>query len=338
MHRLSLIVFLGFVVNPAFSQNPHGEGLKMDCNTCHNPSGWDIDPSTLTFDHDTTAFSLTGQHQTVSCMECHETLVFDAVDAACVSCHTDVHAMSVGDDCIRCHSTENWLVDNIPELHEQNGFPLFGAHDMITCVACHQAGSNLQWTRIGNECADCHMSDFNGTTNPSHIEAGFSTGCISCHLPTEDTWSGDNFHFFFPLTLGHDIADCKSCHTTEIYTDLSSDCISCHETDYNGTQTPDHHSLGFSTDCYLCHNTNPGWRPAGYRNHDSDFFPIYSGEHRGEWSSCFECHTNEGDYSFFSCVECHEHSQSRMDREHDDVRNYTFNSNACYDCHPRGDD
>ena len=45
---------------------------------------------------------------------------------------------------------------------------------------------------------------------------------------------------------------------------------------------------GFSTDCLLCHNMVT-WLGATF-DHDSEYFPIYSGAHRGRWSSCATCH------------------------------------------------
>jgi len=401
------------IVGESLAQNPHGDNFQQDCNKCHSSASWEIDQTQFAFNHDTTGFSLTGQHAVVSCKGCHQSLKFSETEQACINCHTDVHNMSVGDDCMRCHTSSNWLVDNIPQLHEQNGFPLFGAHDMLTCLECHQSQNSLQWTRIGNECADCHMTDFKNTTNPNHISSGFSTDCISCHLPTSDLWGGDNFHLFFPLTQGHnindcnachssptftdassecvschlsdfnsttnpnhvaanfstdcaqchstapgwspttfgngfhdffpltkghDLTDCKACHTTANYADASSDCVSCHLTDFDNTSNPNHKTSGFSQDCALCHTTDPGWSPAQFTDHDSNYFPIYSGRHRGTWQSCTECHLNQGDYTSFSCIDCHAHSnESRVRRQHDgEVRNFVYESDACYRCHPSG--
>lgn len=562
--HIALIILL-FPFQETSGQNPHGEAFKVDCKSCHNPDGWEIKDQDLIFNHDTTGFVLEGRHSETSCISCHETLVFSEATGECINCHTDVHNMSVGDDCRRCHTSENWLVDNIPELHEQNGFPLFGAHDMISCMECHGSQLSLQWTRIGNQCADCHMSDYQATSSPNHVVSGLSTECIDCHLPVNDAWTGsegifhayfplteghdiqdcatchidynyaqtssdcvdchqtdyentqnpnhlaanfstdcagchttlpgwrpatiggDEFHDFFPLTLGHNLTECASCHNINDYADISNECASCHIEDFNGTQNPNHlssnfstrctdchttnpgwtpttlgedfhnqfpltlghdiqdcaachntndyadisnecsschmedfnstqnpdHSLagfptscvdchttnpgwtptslgtdfhrsfpltkghdiqncaachntsdfsdvssecvschltdfqstslpnhvasGFSQDCTSCHTTDPNWQPAEFRQHDNLYFPIYSGEHRGEWNNCFECHVTQS-YDTFSCIDCHEHRKSKMDDEHDDVRNYAYESNACYSCHPNGKD
>lgn len=338
MQRLSLITLFSLFGLICLGQNPHGEDLIIDCKACHNSGSWSFSQDSSMFLHGSTGFNLEGQHAKTDCKLCHSSLIFSEVDPTCASCHTDVHNMSVGNDCVRCHDANNWLVDNIPELHEQNGFPLLGQHRMVSCVDCHKSESNLRWDRIGNDCSSCHIDDYNTTTNPNHAVSGFSTNCTECHEPTAQNWGAENFHFFFPLTGKHDVADCNACHKTNNYSDASPECISCHQEDYNNANCPDHNSSGFSTDCTLCHQGD-AWTPASFTQHDGQYFPIYSGEHRGAWSSCVECHTTPGSYNTFSCIDCHEHSNaSRLAGEHDDVSGYVFESNACYSCHPTGDD
>ena len=105
--------------------------------------------------------------------------------------------------------------------------------------------------------------------------------------------------------------------------------MSCHLGDYNATNNPNHQAAGFPTQCEQCHDTN-GW---GDGNFDHDF-PL-QGNHN---VSCNECHVNPGNFNVFSCIECHAHNKNSMDNEHDDVNGYTYNSNACYNCHPDGND
>ncbi len=62
-------------------------------------------------------------------------------------------------------------------------------------------------------------------------------------------------------------------------------------------------------------------------------FPIQSGKHAG--FACSDCHLN-ANYNVFSCIDCHAHSKSDMDDKHDDVGGYSYNSQACYSCHPNG--
>jgi hypothetical protein len=316
-----------------YTQNTHGENFKVDCRACHSPNGWKIDMNKFTYNHDSTGFVLEGEHKKTDCKNCHKSLVFDQAKNECVSCHTDVHSMSVGNDCARCHTAKSWLVDNIPELHEQNGFPLAGAHKVLSCVDCHKSETTLKWDRIGNECVSCHLNDYNKSTQPNHILSGFSTNCVECHEPISNDWGKTNFHYFFQLTLGHDIKDCKACHQTNDYKAASPECISCHLNDYNNA--PNHKASGFSTICTDCHNTEPGWVATNFKNHDGLYFPINSGKHQGEWNKCSDCHTTNN-YKTFSCTNCH-NNQSKLANEHDDENDYKFDSNACYKCHPKGE-
>ena len=337
MQRLPYILILLGLSIASFAQNPHGTKLKVDCNACHTSGSWSYTANEKLFTHSETGFGLDGQHAKAECKDCHTTLVFDEAENTCVACHTDVHSMSVGNDCARCHTANNWLVDEIPELHEQNGFPLVGAHRMAACTDCHTSETNLRWDRIGNDCAMCHMPDYNSAQSPNHMQSGFSTDCAMCHDVFGTDWGASgSFHFFFPLTGGHNISDCTQCHKNgNDYSGLSPDCVSCHLADYQGTTSPNHGSLGFSQNCAECHSIN-GWTPANLPDHDP-IFPIYSGKHKGEWNECTDCHTT-GSTATFSCIDCHEHSNANeLANEHDDEPGYSFVSSECYRCHPKGD-
>ncbi|MCB0566876.1 MAG: hypothetical protein KDD01_21115, partial [Phaeodactylibacter sp.] len=56
---LPIVILLG-LANYLFSQSPHGAGFKGNCADCHSSFSWEIDADTLSFNHDTTAFSLAG--------------------------------------------------------------------------------------------------------------------------------------------------------------------------------------------------------------------------------------------------------------------------------------
>ncbi len=361
MHSLSpiiLLLLLGLTVN-LYAQSPHGPDFKVNCAACHNSESWDIpaeawdfeeepklkrsemtgmviDADTLKFNHFKTEFPLLGQHAAVDCRACHETLVFSEASTDCISCHTDMHRTTVGSDCARCHTTDNWLVDNITELHVENGFPLLGAHATATCTDCHTSESGLEFNRIGNDCINCHLNDFNATTNPNHPEAGFSMDCTECHQVDAFDWESEDIdHDFFPLTKGHDISDCAQCHTGGNFNDTPTDCFACHQENFENTENPDHQTADFTTDCATCHTTDPGWMPAEYLEHDQLHFPIYSGEHEGEWMQCTDCHNNPADYAEFTCISCHLNPET--DEEHDGVSGYVYQDPACLACHPTGD-
>lgn len=319
------------------AQSPHGEEFSIACEDCHNPKGWTLEAGTYTFNHNSTNFILEGVHQEVNCKSCHKSLVFSKAESECISCHTDMHYQTVGTECDRCHTPNSWIVNNITDIHQQSRFPLVGAHYTADCYQCHPSASLLKFEPLGIECYDCHQQDYLSATQPNHVEGNFSTDCYICHSVSAFSWISSGFnHSFFPLTAGHDINNCKECHTGPDFSGLSAECYSCHQDDYASATNPNHLVSDFSINCTECHTTNPGWKPADFREHDALYFPIYSGEHGGEWNSCTECHLNPNNYASFTCIDCHEHNQADMDDEHEGVGGYMYNSPACLDCHPTG--
>jgi hypothetical protein len=296
----STIILLVFALN-LWAQNPHGAAFKIDCASCHSPAGWAISADywkgielgktqrsrttglllpidTTKFHHNKTDFPLTGRHSSVDCRDCHESLVFENTKTDCNSCHFDIHQQTVGNDCARCHTPNNWLVDDMQKIHFENGFPLTGVHKTVSCEQCHTSETALRFDRIGNECVDCHLADFNASSNPNHPQAGFSTNCIECHDPNVPDWNTDKVdHAFFPLTKGHETNDCAKCHTGGDFANTPNQCAACHQPDFNATLNPNHVQAGFSNDCAQCHTTNPDWNPAQFLAHDGQYFPIYSG-------------------------------------------------------------
>lgn len=320
------------------AQSPHGDGLTISCDDCHNPNGWTMVKGSYTFTHNSTNFALKGQHEELKCQQCHPTLVFSEANSNCMSCHTDMHEQTVGFECERCHNEQSWIVNNIVDIHRHSRFPLLGAHLTASCNECHPSASLLNFEPRGVNCYDCHSADYQATESPNHIESGFSTSCHDCHKMNAFSWQGTDFtHAFFPLTEGHANQSCNACHVKNDYSNISSDCISCHQSDYNQTDNPSHQSLQFSNVCTQCHTTAPGWKPAEYKEHDTQSFPIYSGKHSGEWDNCIQCHPNPGNYAQFTCIECHEHDQGEMDDKHKGIGGYVYESVACLECHPTGD-
>lgn len=319
-----------------YAQSPHGENFEYDCELCHEPTSWKIDAKKVQFDHSITKFELAGQHKAAECRSCHTNLEFSKINSDCISCHTDLHQGTVGKDCSKCHTSKTWIVEDINGLHQKGRFPLVGNHLTADCQSCHTRYVDLYFEPINTDCYSCHANNYNSTQSPNHVSAGFSTNCHDCHAITASSWTAINVdHDFFPLAGGHEISNCFACHEVGgNFTGLSTECKSCHLDNYNATTNPNHINSGFPTDCIQCH-TIYGWTPATF-DHDGPFFPIYSGEHKGKWDNCSDCHEVPGNYSVFTCISCHEHNQQKMNDEHQGVQGYIYESSACLSCHPDG--
>jgi len=319
----------------------HESTVGKECGRCHTPYSWLV--NNITQIHQQSRFPLVGVHATVDCYQCHTSETsqrFDVMGTECYSCHSDNYAATTQPNhilagysiqCSDCHNifSKEWKGTGF----NHNFFPLTQGHTITDCSSCHVNGN---YTSTSSECVSCHQTDYNATTNPNHVSANYSINCIACHT-TAPGWKPATFdHSKFPLTQGHNITDCSSCHLNGNYTNTSSECVSCHQADYNATSNPSHISLNFSATCTECHTTVPGWKPANYTQHDALSFPIYSGKHKGEWNSCADCHTNASNYKVFSCIDCHEHNKSDMDDKHREENGYVYNSASCFNCHPRG--
>jgi len=215
--------------------------------------------------------------------------------------------------------------------HAATRFALTGAHRAVPCNACHADGV---YRGKSTDCYACHRLSYEATRNPPHASAGFGLTCTNCHSTT--AWLGAVFNHSatqFPLTGAHTTTTCVSCHGDGVYDGKSTDCYSCHRADYTNSTSPNHASAGFPTACVSCHSTTT-WLGATF-NHDASWFPIYSGKHRGRWTSCAQCHPSSSDFRQFTCLTCHEHNKTQMDDTHKDKAGYRYESLQCYACHPR---
>ncbi len=294
------------------------------CNQCHSTTSW----SGAVFDHSTTGFTLTGAHATQPCSACHTGAVLTSANTACSACHlpdyqktSNPNHASVGfpTDCSLCHGTTNWTSASFD--HSTTGWALTGAHTTLACSSCHK-GAVL--TSANTACVSCHLSDFNGTTNPNHVAAGFPQQCDLCH--STSVWQPSTFDHsktVFPLTGAHTTVPCASCHVNNVYAGTPTDCYACHKTDYQGTTNPNHVAAGFPTTCLTCHTTTT-WAGATF-NHTWFAIPHHTAR------LCSDCHTNPSDYTVFVCTSCH--TQAQTTAQHQDIKGFVWNSANCYSCH-----
>ena len=326
-----------------------GTGYPTDCTECHNVNSWDD----AEFEHSTVSggFQLLGAHSTANCQTCHTPdfgLVFNPAPTTqddCYTCHAqdyeEEHAgTGFPTDCTECHNVNSWEGATFDHGAISGGFALLGAHSTATCESCHTPDYGLVFNpapSTQDDCYTCHAQEY----EEEHAGTGFPTDCTECH--NVNSWEGATFDHGaisggFALLGAHSTATCESCHTPDfglVFNPAPStqdDCYTCHAQEYE----EEHAGTGFPTDCTTCHNLD-SWDGAKFEDHDNLYFPIFSGSHRGEWNNdCSSCHVIPSDFSQFECINCHEHRQSKMDDEHSDVRNYVFQSTACYSCHPDG--
>ncbi|HPE76508.1 MAG TPA: hypothetical protein PLC80_10485, partial [Draconibacterium sp.] len=234
-------------------------------------------------------------------------------------------------ECLQCHNTSNWGDYNFD--HNATNFPLTGSHIATECSACHTSG----YAGTSTLCNSCHSKNYNESVNPNHLSLAISTNCEECHS-TGPGWDPALFpthNDYYALNGAHATVsgNCFLCHNGN-YTNTPNTCYVCHTSDYNNTKDPAHATAQFSTDCKSCHTEN-AWEPSTF-DHDNQYFPIYSGKHRGEWNSCVDCHTQPTNFAVFSCIDCHEHNKTEMDDKHHEVSGYAYNSINCLTCHPKG--
>ena len=284
--------------------NPNHAAVKYstDCKLCHTTTAW----SPATFDHNTnTTFPLTGAHMGVACASCHAN-GYKGIPTTCVSCHqtnyntttSPAHASAkFPTACETCHTTKTWIPSTFNHTTGTT-FPLAGAHTGLTCISCHTAG----YAGISTTCVSCHLTNFNATTNPSHVQLKYSTDCKICH--TSIAWSPSTFNHntstTFPLTGAHTGVTCITCHTNG-YVGISTACVSCHLSNYNTTTNPVHSTAKFPTTCETCH-TSIAWTPSTFNHNTSTAFPL-AGAHIGV--TCISCHPAGYSVIPTTCVSCH---------------------------------
>jgi hypothetical protein len=235
-------------------------GFSLNCELCHGMDGW-----LSRFNHGgVTGFALSGAHMLLDCRDCHTNLVFEVTPADCYACHVEEYnnttdpghsAAGFSQDCSQCHTASTWV--NAFFDHNGTQFPLTGAHVQLDCQACHSSG---QYAGLAFDCYACHSGDYNNTTDPAHIAAGFPQDCSQCH--TTSGWGGAEFtHPDFPIYTGthsREWTACSDCHTNPgnyaVFT-----CVSCHSKEETDGQ---HHDVtGYvynSSSCYSCHPTGRG--------------------------------------------------------------------------------
>lgn len=312
------------------SKNPNhpAAGFSTECTQCHqvNAMAWSGG-----FDHQVTAFPLTGAHLAVQCTKCHTSNAFKSTPQDCFTCHTaDYNAVqnpnhAVGrfpHQCTNCHATSAWKPSQFN--HDNTAFPLVGAHRTVPCSQCHVNG---QYSGLSQNCIDCHRTDYTGVTNPNHVTGQFSTVCLTCH--TMNAWSPSTFDHAatkFQLTGKHTTLQCQDCHTNGNYQLTYTGCYTCHQTDFNQVTNPNHVTGNFSHQCETCHSTT-SWSSASFDHSTTNF--ALTGTH--VTTSCASCHVNNNyQITFTDCFMCHQSDFQRPTNPNHVAGNLAHTCNQCH--------
>lgn len=282
-------------------RDEHRGDLGEECGRCHTQTAW-IPASG--FDHALSGFPLTGKHQPVACLKCHQ-LMTDRPTAAdfdyrryrgvpfanCTSCHTDTHAGKLGDKCSSCHSTEGWRLVNTANFdHGKTRYPLEGKHAAVVCAKCHQEGRSDKGLRFA-ACRDCH-SDFHHGEFAARAAKG---NCEECHsvqaFAPARFLMAQHDQTEYPLRGAHQAVPCLACHQRadsgtqkELRFDFTSTrCQGCHKDPHRGQVD----KLVAADGCETCHAVNT-WNTVTYDHSKSNF--ALEGKHVK--AACNKCHAD----------------------------------------------
>lgn len=296
-------------------RDPHAGRLGADCARCHSTAQFGA-VERAGFDHERTAYPLSGRHRTVACADCHPPGRGLRVPGfeRCETCHRDVHAGQLAATaggrraCADCHDVAGFVPARYgPAEHAGARFPLAGAHRAVACPACHRptppAALPAPFARAGDtpvarfrfgdiRCRACHQDPHRGALDRYAGDAG----CAACH--SESSWREvrfDHSRSRYPLAGRHLAVPCASCHPRDaagalVLTGRPLDCAGCHR-DVHAGQLARASAAGPVEDCARCHTVD-GFRPATGFDHQHDSqFPL-DGRHARV--DCAKCHPTEG--------------------------------------------
>jgi hypothetical protein len=179
----------------------HKGKFGTDCRSCHLTSDFKTIKfakevfTSVRFDHDTTAFKLTGKHASADCKSCHTGNTFKGTPTFCVSCHTEPishrpYPKTFGVQCADCHSTTTWKGASLAQARHR--FPI--------------NHGNKKNKSADNSCSLCHPKDhtFVSTSPTTNYD---SYTCFGCHHHSLDKEKNRHAGRKVP-----DLNRCADCH------------------------------------------------------------------------------------------------------------------------------
>ena len=167
------------------------------------------------FDHLTTGFPLTGQHESARCEDCHVRGIFKGTPAQCAACHTQGALVTAV---------------MIPNNHFPTSEPCSTCHTTATFYGAHFAHSAV----APGTCSQCHNGVFAKGKTTNHLAT--TSSCDVCHTTASFTAA------YVALPAGHipTAQACAVCHdpanfvpargypTGMVHTGITTGCETCH--------------------------------------------------------------------------------------------------------------
>ncbi len=169
--------------NPAHA----AAGFPTTCELCHDTTVW----TDSTFNHNNTAFPLTGAHTVPPrvCADCHVNNNYTTLPTTCIGCHqTDYNNTTnpghsaqpqfFPTTCQTCHTTTAWTGATFNHT-QYTPFPTSHGNANNVCSTCHINSNDYSVF----QCTGCHGG--NNAANFSHPNvSGYvynSVNCYQCH-------------------------------------------------------------------------------------------------------------------------------------------------------------
>jgi len=297
-------------------RDPHESRFGTDCRKCHSEESFHSIPAIKTFDHSKTNYPLEGKHVYLDCKTCHkQAYTVKIKHDKCTDCHKDYHKdqfkkTGSSPECSECHTLKGFTPSGFTiERHNQSVFVLDGAHLATPCISCHKKTGEWNFRLPSHKCIDCHENIHGKLISEKYMPLN---DCKTCH--STQIWSAIRFDHkktSFELSGKHATLSCRNCHFPQApgeapkqrFAGMKQDCLSCHKDEHQGQFPQDQ-----SPYCAKCH-TYDNWKISRF-NHDNTRYKL-DGKHVNV--ECGKCHpriAGEKPYTLYKtnkllCKDCH---------------------------------
>ena len=263
------------------------------------------------FDHLSTGFPLTGDHDLLDCKQCHTAGLYEKLPTRCDACHNNATAQGIPTNhvkvtgpCDICHTTTGFIENLVMDhrfvegachiCHNGNSLKGKSINHVLSSNLCESCHNTIGWvpvekidhSQLQARCGGCH-NGVNAPGTPSTHMAS-TDQCEICHQ-TSGAW--------LPVKTDHDQVRgaCSTCHTMPMdHPKSSAGCGNCHigKTSWLDNISFNHDDV--SDACNTCHSP--------------------PNTHLAQLNICGDCHTvrgfsevrlNHTKVRMMACESCH---------------------------------